>query len=89
MPQWMVTLSPEATEELDRLSREQQRMILRALERMKADPFAGDVQALQEKHWKGRYRKRVGRWRLFFIPYYEEHRIEISSIRLRSEKTYR
>jgi mRNA-degrading endonuclease RelE of RelBE toxin-antitoxin system len=56
---------------------------------MEADPFQGDVQPLKGKGWRGRYRKRVGRYRLIFIPFHEQQRVEISAILLRSEKTYR
>ena len=56
---------------------------------MKDDPFSGDLVRLKGQQWKGRFRKRVGRYRLIFTPYYSEHVIEISQILIRSEKTYR
>jgi mRNA-degrading endonuclease RelE of RelBE toxin-antitoxin system len=64
-------------------------MIARAIDRMEVDPFQGDVEPLKGKKWSGRYRKRVGRYRLIFVPFLQEQRVEISVILLRSEKTYR
>jgi len=56
---------------------------------MKDDPFSGDLVRLKGQQGKGRFRKRVGRYRLIFTPYYSEHMIEISQILIRSEKAYR
>jgi len=56
---------------------------------MEADPFQGDVEPLRGKKWSGRYRKRVGRYRLIFVPDFEERCVEISAILVRSETTYR
>jgi mRNA-degrading endonuclease RelE of RelBE toxin-antitoxin system len=56
---------------------------------MTENPFRGDVKPLKGVQWQGHYRKRVGRWRIIFIPYNSEHRVEISAILLRSDKTYR
>lgn len=85
---WLIDLSAEAAEHLAGLPRDQQQLIGKAIDRMRADPFQGDVEALKGKKWKGRYRKRVGRYRLIFIPFREQQRVEISAILLRSERTY-
>jgi hypothetical protein len=53
------------------------------------DPFHGDVVPLKGRRWQGRYRKRVGRHRLIFIPNRAEYIVEISAILLRNEQTYR
>jgi mRNA-degrading endonuclease RelE of RelBE toxin-antitoxin system len=63
-------------------------MIGRAIDRMEADPFQGDVEPLKGRKWSGRYRKRVGRYRLIFVPVFQERRVEISAILVRSETTY-
>lgn len=54
---------------------------------MADDPFRGDVKALRGR-WKGRYRKRAGRYRIIFIPLHRERIIEVSAILLRTERTY-
>lgn len=89
MASWKIILAPQAEDQLANLPRKQQQLICKAIERMCEDPFSGDVRALQGKRWKGRYRKRVGQYRLVFIPYHTQRQLEISAILLRSEKTYR
>ena len=85
---WTIRLSPDAARQLNALPRSQQVLIGKAIERMQTDPFQGDVQPLKGKKWQGRYRKRVGRYRLIFIPYHQQHIIEISAILLRNEQIY-
>jgi mRNA-degrading endonuclease RelE of RelBE toxin-antitoxin system len=86
---WTIRLSPQAARQLAALPRDQQVLLGRAIDRMEQDPFQGDVQPLKGKKWQGRYRKRVGRYRLIFIPYHNEHLVEISAILRRDEKAYR
>ena len=86
---WTIRLSPEATRQLSVLPRDHQVTIGRAIDRMRQDPFQGNVQPLKGKRWHGRYRKRVGRYRLIFIPFHQQQIVEISAILLRDEKTYR
>jgi mRNA-degrading endonuclease RelE of RelBE toxin-antitoxin system len=86
---WTVELSNEAERDIARLPGEAQKQISKAIDAMQADPFIGDVLPLKGKAWKGRFRKRVGRYRIIFIPDHWQHHIKISAIVLRSEKTYR
>jgi len=86
---WTIRLSPEAERQLSRLPRDVQQQIGNAIDRMGNDPFEGNAKPLHGKQWKGRFRKRVGRYRLIFIPHYSDRVIEISQILTRSEKTYR
>ena len=86
---WTTRLSSEAEKQLSLLPRDLQQRIGDAIDQMGNDPFRGNVKPLKGREWKGRYRKAVGRYRLIFTPYYSEHRIEISQILIRSEKTYR
>lgn len=85
---WSVRLTKEAANQLRELPPDRQDFILSHLRAMREDPFGGDVVRLKGKQWKGRFRKRVGRYRLIFIPYYTDRIIEISQILVRSEKTY-
>lgn len=84
---WTVRLAKEAAKQLKDLLPEQQELIRKRLREMAHDPFQGDVKALKGR-WKGRYRKRAGRYRIIFIPLYREQVIEISAILLRTERTY-
>jgi mRNA-degrading endonuclease RelE of RelBE toxin-antitoxin system len=86
---WTIRLSPEAARQLGSFPRDHQRTIGHAIDRMRQDPFQGDVQPLKGRKWHGRYRKRVGRYRLIFMPYHRERIVEISAILPRDEKTYR
>ena len=86
---WTIRLSLEAEKQLSELPRDRQMIIGRAIDRMREDPFQGNVKPLKGRKWKGRYRKVVGRYRLIFIPFHQQQTVEISQILIRSEKTYR
>jgi len=86
---WHSELSDEAERQLKRLPRDVQQRIGRAIDELEADPFRGDVIPLKGRKWRGRYRKRVGRYRIIFVPHHDTRRIEISAILLRDEQTYR
>jgi mRNA-degrading endonuclease RelE of RelBE toxin-antitoxin system len=86
---WHVELSDEAEQQLNRLPRRIQSQIERAIDALEVDPFQGDVIALRGRQWRGRYRKRVGRYRIIFTPHHQTRRVEISAILIRDEKTYR
>jgi mRNA-degrading endonuclease RelE of RelBE toxin-antitoxin system len=62
---------------------------MRAIDEMESDPFAGDVKPLRGPEWKGRFRKRVGRYRIIFTADRKIGKVAISAILIRSEKTYR
>jgi mRNA-degrading endonuclease RelE of RelBE toxin-antitoxin system len=86
---WTVRLSRDAARQLRRLPQDQQALIRERLHEMRDDPFRGDVIPLKGRRWQGRYRKRVGRYRIIFAPNHAEHIVEISAILLRDEQTYR
>jgi mRNA-degrading endonuclease RelE of RelBE toxin-antitoxin system len=86
---WAIELSAAAEKDLRRLPRDRQARMLRAIDEMERDPFAGDVKVLQGPEWKGRYRKRVGPYRIIFTLKHKSSVLAISAILVRSEKTYR
>ncbi len=86
---WDVRLSKTAARQLSKAPRNYQDLILERLDEMAENPFGGDVKPLKGVQWQGRYRKRVGPWRIIFIPHQRERLVEIAAILLRSEKTYR
>jgi mRNA-degrading endonuclease RelE of RelBE toxin-antitoxin system len=86
---WDIRLSKTAARQLSKVPRNYQDLVLERLEEMAENPFRGDVKPLQGVQWQGHYRKRVGRWRIIFAPDASEHRVEISAILRRSDKTYR
>ena len=86
---WTIRFSLDAARQLSKLPRDHQEILAASIDRMREDPFQGEVKPLQGKKWKGRYRKRIARYRLIFVPRHSEQVVEISRILVRSEKTYR
>jgi mRNA interferase RelE/StbE len=85
---WAAELSRSAERQLARLSHREQERVARAIDELEADPFRGDVRPLRGRH-QGRYRKRVGRYRIIFRLRRDERVIEISAILPRDDRTYR
>jgi mRNA-degrading endonuclease RelE of RelBE toxin-antitoxin system len=86
---WAIELSASAIKELKKLPRDRQAQIERAIDEMESDPMAGDVVPLKGAEWKGRFRKRVGSYRMIFQLDRSAMTVTISAILIRSEKTYR
>ena len=86
---WAVEFSASAEKELKRLPRDRQARIAHAIDEMEVNPLAGDVKALQGPEWKGRFRKRVGPYRIIFSVDHKVKLVAISAILIRSGKTYR
>ena len=85
---WTVRLARDAAKQLESLPTDRQHRVRKALREMAAQPLRGDVVALKGKQWKGRYRKRVGQYRIIFALDHSRNEIEVSAILIRSEKTY-
>jgi mRNA-degrading endonuclease RelE of RelBE toxin-antitoxin system len=81
---WTVRLAKAAEKHLKKIPPDRQEMILAHIREMCENPFHGDVKPLRGKHWKGRYRKRAGRYRLIFTLSYSRQAFEISQIFLRA-----
>ena len=86
---WHAELSDAAERQLKRLPRDVGQRMGRAIDDLEADPFRGDVIPLKGRRWQGRYRKRVGRYRIIFALHQAERIVEVSAILLRDEGTYR
>ena len=86
---WVCSLSHKAEKQLQHLIAGLQKRIAKAIDELEEDPFQGDVKSLKGKHLKGRYRKRVGQYRIIFTINQESRIVPISAIISRSEKTYR
>ena len=85
---WTVRLSKSAAKQLDSAQQDQRDLILKRLNEMAENPFRGDVKPLKGAQWQGRYRKRVGWWRIIFTPDQNQHLVEVSAVLRRSEKRY-
>ena len=86
---WAIELSAGAEKDLKRLPRDRQARLAHAIDEMEANPMAGDVKPLKGPEWKGRYRKRVGPYRIIFSLDHKVRAVAISAILIRSGKTYR
>lgn len=85
---WRVELSNVVERQLKRFPRDIQRRIEQAIDDLEVDPLRGDVILLKGQRWQGRYRKRIGRYRIIFMLHYKEHMVRVSAILLRNENTY-
>ena len=56
---------------------------------MESDPLQGNVKPLQGAEWKGAFRKRLGDYRLLFLPNHEKRVVYLLRILIRSGGTYR
>jgi mRNA interferase RelE/StbE len=86
---WDVEVSAGAEKDLRRLPRDRRAHVERAMDEMERDPFAGDVKPLKGPQWKGRFRMRIGDYRIIFTVNHGARLVWISAILTRSEKTYR
>ena len=76
--QWNVRLAKDAAKQLEKVPRDYHELLLKKLREMAEDPFRGDVVPLKGKEWKGWYRKRVGRYRIIFVPHQNEHIVDVT-----------
>jgi mRNA-degrading endonuclease RelE of RelBE toxin-antitoxin system len=86
---WACELTEAAQKDLKDLPRKVQERVARTLDQMAANPFQGDVKALQGKEWKGVFRRRIGSYRMLFLTDEKKRTVRVARILIRSEKTYR
>jgi mRNA-degrading endonuclease RelE of RelBE toxin-antitoxin system len=86
---WVCELTEGATRDLRNLPKAIQKRAARVLTQMAADPFQGNVKALEGEEWKGVFRRRMGDYRLLFTADREKRTVHVLRILLRSGKTYR
>lgn len=86
---WDVRIARDAVRQLKKLPCDYQTLLRKKLGEMEGDPLRGDVVPLKGTKWQGWYRKRVGRYRIIFVPHQNEGVIDVVAILARDEKTYR
>ena len=86
---WACELTDDAKRDLHDLPNAVQKRVARMLDQMQGDPFQGDVKALWGDEWKGVFRRRLGDYRVLFIPDRGQHIVRVLRIVIRSGKTYR
>jgi mRNA-degrading endonuclease RelE of RelBE toxin-antitoxin system len=60
---WVCEFSEDAQNDLQDLPKAIQKRVARVMTQMAADPFQGNVKALQGEQWKGVFRRRIGDYR--------------------------
>ena len=86
---WACEFTDDAKRDLHDLPNAVQNRVSRMLDQMQGDPFQGDVKALRGEEWKGVFRRRLGDYRVLFIPDWGQHIVRILRIVIRSGKAYR
>lgn len=86
---WACDLTDDAKEDLGGLPKPVQKRVARVVDQMRNDPFQGDVKALHGDEWKGVFRRRIGDYRILFVPDWTNQIVQILRIVVRSGKTYR
>lgn len=78
-----VILSPRAVKQLKEMAKQDQERVRKALSGLTSIPPQGDIKKL--KGFKGRFRLRVGDWRIIFVFNVQEKKVLISEILPRSD----
>lgn len=88
---WRVDLSREAQKQFSRFPADLRERMKRAIDEFeqKDESQWSNVKALQGPEWKGRFRKKVGPYRIIFRKFHDRGVVEISAILIRSKDTYR
>ena len=88
---WRVEVSREAEKQLSKFPSDIRLRLERAIDELeqKDDSQWSNVKALQGSEWKGRFRKRVGDYRIIFRKFPGRGAVEISAILIKSKDTYR
>ena len=88
---YRVEVSNQAQEQLSRFPRDVRERMKRAIDELAAkdDSQWSNVKALQGTQWKGRFRKRVGGYRIIFRKLPEYGIAAISAVLIKSKDTYR
>jgi mRNA-degrading endonuclease RelE of RelBE toxin-antitoxin system len=85
---WSVSLQKPALKNVARAPKPERARLFAAIERMHAEPTAGDCLELAKQPVRA-YRRRVGNWRIFFDLYPERHLAVVTAIERRTTTTYR
>lgn len=86
---WVVRVADDAQTCIDGLPPKFRRQVSQSISQLEEDPFRGNVKPLQGGKWHGCYRKRSGDYRIVFAVDRHQRFVDVFSILLRSEKTYR
>jgi mRNA-degrading endonuclease RelE of RelBE toxin-antitoxin system len=86
---WACEIADAAKRDLRNLPKAIQNRVARVIDEMTTDPFRGDVKGLKGDEWRGVFRRRVGDYRILFLPDQKARIVHILRIVIRSGGTYR
>ena len=86
MPNWTIKIVRKAEKALENFPAKDQRMMLVAFDAMTINSFFGDLKHLHNQ--KASWRRRAGRYRIFFDIYPDLLLVDIVEINRRTSKTY-
>lgn len=79
-------VAQSARKQLKRMPAKDRQRILKALQEMTDNPFAGDIETLKSQPTA--FRRRVGDWRIFFDFHPDKKLIVVPLIKRRTSTTY-
>ena len=87
---YRVELAAAAEKQLLAFPKDTRKRVERAIDELEEndDSLWSNMKALQGPEWKGRYRKRVGNYRIILRKFPERAVAEISAILIKSKSTY-
>ena len=88
---WRVELSAEAEKQLSSFPPNIRERFERAIDDLEErdDSQWSNIKALQGSQWKGRFRKKVGGYRVIFRKFPDRSLVQVSAILIKSKDTYR
>ena len=84
---WELRVARNVQKSLVRIPAKDRSRILSALEEMETNPFTGDIVRLRADE-RSRWRRRVGRYRVFFTLHPEIQVVDIVGLKRRTSATY-
>ena len=83
---WILKIDPSVYKDLSKFPKDYARKILEATENLPADPYYGDTEKMKgERHL---WRRRIGRYRLFYEIHPSDNLIHVLWAERRSSNTY-
>ena len=83
---WHVAIDPSVYKTLVRISQKDAGRLVKALDELVRDPYAGDISKLRGH--ANVWRRRIGSYRIFFELSVPTKRIDVFEIERRNSKTY-
>ncbi len=83
---WTIIIAAQAEKQLRKLSVKDYKRIRQSIDDMEENPFFGDIDKLSGK--ENNWRKRTGKYRIFYEIFEDRRIIYISEIKRRTSSTY-